>query len=363
MADNETTPISYEQSQSIYENFDRDLGASLNAQLVPDPTTQTDQELGASFKAALKGGAGAREDNGQQNRDDVQRNTNQKQNSVIQPQPNILDQYSSYTYKISWFLLNPKSFKIDAEASTFSGARDQKLKLLKNAQLLIQSGGMPKNLNPNNTDFFNAPSGSFISSPEFDLDFYIDNLDIQTYVIGGGTRTVHNLSELKFTVYEPNGITLIPRLYRSVSNLYTLAGITSTVINYTSALYGLLISFYGYDDAGNLVQSNNGLNPKLQVIDSNAIIEKFYTIVIDQITFRVSNKVTEYLISAKPHTFAINASQDRNTIPFAASIAGRTVKDMLVGASEPAARTNSTTVQTDGRPTSISPTQSFDWLF
>jgi hypothetical protein len=58
-------------------------------------------------------------------------------------------------------------------------------------QLLMQSGG--------------APTAG--RNPEFPLDYYIDNLELVSYMQGKGTGSAHNLTDIRFTVTEPNGIT------------------------------------------------------------------------------------------------------------------------------------------------------------
>ena len=128
--------------------------------------------------------------------------------------------------------------------------------------------------------------------------------------------------------------------------------------NYVAAQYGMLISFYGYDDAGNLISAqNNNISKGLgqtQIIDSLAVVEKFYPFIIKGIRFRVANKVTEYNIEAVPVPYAINAAQVRNTIPFTCEVSGATVKEMLVG-NDVAARN---VPPNDGRPTSQVPASS-----
>ena len=63
----------------------------------------------------------------------------------------------------------------------------------------------------------------------------------------------------------------------------------------------------------------------------SAVIQKYYPCVITDIKFRVANKIIEYAISAKPIPHFYNASTDRGTIPFAFSLAGQTVEQLLVG--------------------------------
>jgi hypothetical protein len=136
--------------------------------------------------------------------------------------------------------------------------------------------------------------------------------------------------DIRFKVVEPNGVTLINNLYQAVDSLYKSASpnnggkTTSTATpNYPMAQYCLVVRFYGYDDAGNLVTPVKG--------DNQAVVEKFYPFVITNIRFRMANRAVEYEISGKPMGQFYNLSQDRGTIPFQFSLIGETVQDVLVG--------------------------------
>lgn len=314
-------------------------------------------------KPALNMGVGANDDSGTVTAKTTQQAANQVQTSDIAPQPNILDKYASYTYSISWFLLDPTA-QISQSSRKFASEMQGKNKLLQNAQLLVRSGGMPRDLKPEqnafSTSVLTKPSPLFNVAPEFDLDFFIDNLEIDSKFWGKGSGSPHNAIRLKFTITEPYGITLIPRLYKTVHNFFSQRGIVTgkTKPNYVAAQYGLLISFYGYDEAGNLVKANN-INRSLsnyQVVDSQAVVEKFYPFIIRSVKFRIANKITEYSVEGVPLMYAINATQSRNTIPFAASFTGATVQDILLGKIKPQAAN----IEQDGRQSSAAPTSALN---
>jgi hypothetical protein len=317
-------------------------------------------------KVDVKPGVGANDDSGKITSDTTQKAINQIQTDRIEPQPNILDQYASYTYSLSWFLLDPTTYKSVRSSSSISQFRN---KLLQNAQLLVRSGGAPRELGTGQPKTTSAdlkiPNTKFNTSPEFNLDFYIDNLELESKLWGKGSTATHNVLRLRFSIFEPYGITLIPRLFKSVQNIFQQRKVVSgnTKPNYVAAQYGLLISFYGYDDDGNLVkaQNNNNISRSLsqtQIIDSSATVEKFYPFIIINIKFKVANKVTEYTIEAAPVPYSINASQARNTIPFPIQVVGSTVKEMLIGKDT----VNASRTQPDGRVTSQAPA-SFDGYY
>lgn len=256
------------------------------------------------------GGVGSRsDDNTAPSRNATQQIINSRFSDKIITQPNILDNFASYSYAISWYLLTPDQY---------NNLMSSQKKSIAGFQLLMQSAGAP---------IQGAVGASSGRDPFFDLDFYIDNLEIDTRIIGRGTRAAHTASDIKFTVSEPNGLTFINKLYQAVDDLYKKNNI-STKVNYPMAQYCLVVRFYGYDQNGNLVPPGNvGMN----FTDPRAIVEKFYPMVITNIQFRVANKFVEYAVSAKPIPYFYNASQDRGTIPFNFELVGETVGQVLGG--------------------------------
>jgi hypothetical protein len=170
----------------------------------------------------------------------------------------------------------------------------------------------------------------------------------------------HTATEIKFKVIEPNGITLIDRLYQAVKKTYSPQSVIlnndPTIPDYSSvdpgkssnapnpnyvlAKYCLVIRFYGYDTAGNLVapikgrrQTSNG-NSTTALSDPYAVVEKFYPFNIANINFRIGNQSTkgvEYSVEAKPIGQFAGFGQARGTIPFNFELSGTAVKDLLIG--------------------------------
>jgi hypothetical protein len=248
----------------------------------------------------------------------------------ITPRPNILGNYASYTYSLSWYLLPPDSY--------INLIKSQK-KSMAGFQLLAQSGGIPMNSQRN--EFFN-------------LDYYIDNLELDTLMPGKSTKMANSATKLKFTITEPNGITLLDNLYRAVAKLYSGASgkfSATGVANYAAAQYLLAIRFYGYDDQGNLVQV--GRDSK-NATDSRAVVEKFYPFIIQNVKFRVASKLAEYEISGIPIGHGTAFSSNRGVIPAPIELTGTTVKDILSGGSTTAA----TSAGNDGRDTKPVPNTS-----
>jgi hypothetical protein len=234
-------------------------------------------------------------------------------NAKIQPKPNILDRYASYTYSVSWYLLTPDQYNamMTTQKKNISGW-----------QLLMQSGGAATQANTSNTV---AGRNQY-----FSLDYYLDDLEIETLIPLKGTGMCHGASKLRFKVTEPNGITLLNNLYRAVTNLYKQQNVSKDP-NYVMAQYCLAIRFYGYDANGNLIQVGNQGQGTATSTDPNAVVEKFYPFVITNIKFRIAKSAIEYMVDGLPIGHFYNFGQDRASIPFSFSLMGQTVGDVLIG--------------------------------
>lgn len=265
-------------------------------------------------------GVGAnRDDNTRPNTNTTSQTINTAFNRRIVPRKNVLDQYASYSYTISWYLLTPEQYN--------QMVRSQK-KNCASWQLLVQSGGAP-------TQAAGVTANSTVIGGRnqfFDLDYYLDNLEIESRVPLKGTGSADGRLSIRFTIMEPNGITLIENLYKAVSTLYKQNNITN-IANYPLAQYCLVIRFYGYDENGQLITTGQrGTNGNVNPTDPKAIIEKFYPFVIEDIKFKVpKDRVVEYTIQGKPIPHFYNKSQDRGTITFNFELTGETVEQILRG--------------------------------
>jgi hypothetical protein len=252
-------------------------------------------------------------------------------NQRIVAQPNVLDQYASYTYAISWWLLTPGQYNsLTTGLAPAPGSG--------NWSLLMQSGGAPT-----------AGRNQF-----FPDDYYLDDLEIETVLMGKGTGMSTNGMTLKFKVVEPNGLTLIQNLYSAVQSaaLNTSAQTsqqaasgtatpgtvnanqTNQPPNYGAAQYCLTIEFYGYDDRGNLVAPARGqisTTGQLATTNPQSVIKKYYPFLIENITFRTVANQVEYHVIGNPVPYDTGTSQARGTIPFAFQLSGQTVGQLLQG--------------------------------
>jgi len=220
----------------------------------------------------------------------------------IVPQPNVLDQYASYTYTASLYLMNPTDYQAMMKT---------KQKNLRGAQLLMQSGG--------------APVGG--RNQFFSNDYYIERIELRSAITGKGTNAAHNVNTVKMTVVEPNGITLIGNLDRAVQAYLGSAEFKKK--NFAAQMYLLVIRFYGYDAQGNLVKAGT-VSPD-GISDRSAFVEKWYPLAINKIDFKIANKLVEYEIEATSPSYQVNAGTSRGSIPYNVELSGVTVKDVLSG--------------------------------
>jgi len=255
-------------------------------------------------------------------------------NQTITPQSNVLDRFSSYTYRASWYLMTPAQYK----QLVYS-----KKKSVNGYMLLVQSGGAPQNSGgfkgalSSNAQTFSESNGATSTTasipgandadagrnPAFPLDFYIDSVTIENFLTGGGTRAPHSTKNIKFTVIENNGITLLDRLYEAVQDFMPASG-QKNGINYSSVVYLMVIRFYGYDEQGNLVQKIGGNKS-----DPNSVIEKFIPFKISKCDWTIDNKLVTYSFEGLAPGEGAAAGTRRGTIPYNIELTAANLGDLL----------------------------------
>lgn len=259
----------------------------------------------------------------------------------IKPQSNVLDKFSSYTYQASVYLMSPTQYEqlLNSKNKTVNGY-----------QLLFQSGGAGNNVGgpqgPGTTQagsqtgplsgaaFSNSASTAPGASgpdagrnPFFDNDFYIDSIVMENALPGSQTGAAHMVTNLKFTVLEPMGMTLIDRLYSAVKDQAPTDG--AGAVNYSAAVYLMAIRFFGYDEAGNLV--NPGTTPGGANSDPKSVVEKFVPFLIKKINWSVGSKLVSYDFECAPVGQLIGSSTARGTIPYDVQLTASTVGKVLKG--------------------------------
>ena len=203
------------------------------------------------------------------------------------PLPNRLHQYSTYIYGLSLHILSDLQYNKVVEQQTYTPAN-----------VLIASAGRYSSSFPRN-EFFNE-------------DFYFDDCDITTVIAPNDTSRNTNAIELKFTIIEPYGFTLVERLLRVADALKSK--------NYLDMPYLLQIDFFAMDDAGNIVGSINDLRKRIPIK-------------IIKMDIRVSGKGAEYKITAVPFNHSAYESTSVTT-PANFEITSSTVAEFFQSAAD-----------------------------
>jgi hypothetical protein len=310
----------------------------------PNSTTTVSNDAGGNTdmnKAATSPGAGAANDDNSNGPNTVP-GTNAGLNSSTQPsggitpQPNVLDNFASYTYNIGWYLLTlPQANQVMTSAKIDTSQWS----------LLVQSGGAPAsqqgssqtgtaglaipsfaNLTPATlTKGGTTTESSGGRNQFFPLDYYIDNLEIETTISGSSPGTVQSIH---FQITEPNGLTLLPNLNSAVRQAYKNTNSTPR-----EAHYCLVIKFYGWDINGNLITdptSSRGIYGAVPS-SSNAAVVRYYPFQITKFDFKLAGKQVEYSIEGIPSHFKYATSTAFGSIPYNIELTGDTVTQVLVG--------------------------------
>jgi hypothetical protein len=243
-------------------------------------------------------------------RQDIELNFNED----IRPQPNILDQYASYTYQISLYLLNETDYRRVVTRNRLEAGDTGIL----GGQLLVQSGGENQAVG-----IVESAAGTSVQpsrNPNFNLDYYIESMSLKNIFQGKGTGGANSYTDLKMTIVEPNGISFIDNLKQAVKDY---CGITT----FASAIYCLVIRWIGYDENGNIVYAGS-TNSGGDKTDPYAIAIKYVPFVISTLGFSVGNRLTTYELSGTPimHSFRL-----RQTTPYNFELSGKTVQEILGG--------------------------------
>jgi hypothetical protein len=248
----------------------------------------------------------------------------------IEARPNVLDQYSSYTYNISLYIMSPADYKrlINSKKRSVAGY-----------QLLMRSGGAGPAGTATDISQLSRQERDFVTELDsvkglgrnqfFPLDYYIDNVQLRSIINGKGTRGAHNATELKFTLVEPNGITFLNNLFAATQQYIAVQG-GNVKQNYAAQNFLMVIRFYGYDEYGTLVTANKR-GADATGSDVNAIVEKFIPFQFTGIKFRVANKLVEYECSAVCPQNVVATGPARGVIPYNVEITSQTLKELFTG--------------------------------
>ena len=287
--------------------FGQDAAQSGQAQLATNPGTPTNDDAAKN--------AGAANQNAE---------TDDYTSIKISPRANPLDNYYSYSYSISVYMLAGKQYETLLRS---------KSKKIDGYFLLFQSGGAGPNVGGKMDGMGSTKSATGVGggrNPFFGDDFYIDALTVDTLPLGKATGASQMAATMKITVVEPQGMTLIDRLYEAAKNLQQ--GSESDVgVNYTATEYLTVIRFYGYDEDGNIVYPIRSLGETSGSSDPKVVIEKFIPFRLNSINWSVGSKTVVYEWNCVPVGQQIGGSTGRGSVQSDMQLVDSTVGGLLGG--------------------------------
>jgi hypothetical protein len=301
LTETQATPPAPPQPFSILDDDGNVLPVS------PSPSTTTSRGAGAPTEDATN-----------RNTASTQQIINANFSQRIDPRPNILDQYASYTYSLTWYLITPQQF---------NAMSVQNKKNISGWQILVQSAGAPV-----------APGNGLPGRNEFfSNDYYMDNLVMEQILAGKGSGSSQHFANINFTLTEPNGAVFLENLKNAVATVYKRNNVSGGNASFVGAQYVMCIRFYGYNEFGELLQVGKTTNPgggapgPTISTDVRAVVEKFIPFNLKDIKFKLTNRAIEYQIEGVGTPYFTAFSSQRGTIPFDYELAGSTVSEVLNG--------------------------------
>jgi len=162
---------------------------------------------------------------------------------------NPLGNFSSYTYQLSLYMITPDAYNAFIE----SGRKNINSLTSKSANGAATNGGA----------FLIAQSGGVNNkasqrAPEFDVDFYIDDLKMKSLISTNAAQGTSNVSFISFNIYEPYGFSFITKLKRAREQLVKDSNIRNyeEAVNASKQFFILGIRFQGYDKDGNIANAS-----------------------------------------------------------------------------------------------------------
>jgi len=200
----------------------------------------------------------------------------------VPPIPNRLHEYSTYIYSLSLHIMTNEEFNDVVLTQKYTPKN-----------VLIASAGRHSDIFPRNK--------------HFNEDFYFNDFNLSTIISPNDESRNTNAVDLKFTLIEPYGFTLVERILAVTEELGGK--------NYLEMPYLVQIDFFAVDDAGNLLGSIQELQKRFPVKFTNMGI-------------KVTEKGAEYAISARPWGHAAFETSTV-TVPANMEVVARTVGDFF----------------------------------
>lgn len=239
--------------------------------------------------------------------------TNSTASSKLKPaRENPLSNFSSYTYNISLYMINPETYNTYSSGGKLNTSE---------WKLVCRSGGI---------------NNSQPRADGFTLDYYIDNLQIVTQITSKETGAATNSFKFHFQVFEPYGFKFPTQLIKAAyslqqnSKLKRSDDINETIVALQTQFL-LVVRFYGYDSKGELIDPKNYPQSDTTKTENDAVFERSWPVQISGFKFKLDNKMITYDINAVSVGEIAAFSKTTGVTKESFEIKGQTVKDILIG--------------------------------
>lgn len=186
---------------------------------------------------------------------------------------------------------------------------------VKGHTLIVQSGGIKSTPNGN------ATRAKFLKD-----DYFLDNIQFKSLISGTATGGAHNDYELNFNIMEPNDITFLPLLEKEIEAFNMDTGDGN--LNPQNQNYLMVIRFYGYDYAGNLMKK---FPESEETTDEKAVVEKFIPFTFKNISFKLETDQVVYRCEAIPSAAHVGFDKRHGQLISPISPQGKTLKSLFTG--------------------------------
>jgi hypothetical protein len=229
---------------------------------------------------------------------------------------NPLTKYASYNYQLTLYM-------VTANAYTTWIASDRKeigifKKAAGGAYVIAQSGGINDNLSQR--------------APGFELDYYIDNLKIETLCSTNAAMGEAFAQDITFKIIEPFGFSFLSKLKQASDRLNSDMNISGNTPDYLKQFYILGIRFFGYDINGKLISGNEefegGIIDPNKNANSIGTFERYFDILLSEVKFKLDGRATVYNCRAKSVTTAAFDIK-HGLIPNQTEVKAQTVQEAL----------------------------------
>lgn len=239
-------------------------------------------------------------------------------NQEIKPLDNVLKRFATSTYNITIYLLNTKEYR-DLMNFPPPGAINeditQPIKSVAGLQAILSSGGMPASYDP-------LSFGGAMRNPNFDLDYFIDDVEIQT-LMPQQVRGATNATAINFKITEPYGFTFLTRLKQAAQE-------HTGNPDWTKAHYLMVIRFFGQEDENSALEevTTGGGTGDDEPVPLSA---KYIPFKFRNITTKAATGAVEYQCDAIPINHLEAMSQKRASVKYQVEVNGKTLNDLFNG--------------------------------